>query len=240
MSEILFFAAAFVSELIGTIAGFGSSTIFLPLSLFFVDFKTALALVAFFHFSGNVGRLLFFGKSVDLKITPLFAAFSFAFALLGAWLAIQAPAALLKMLLGVFLVAYSLYSFVSPNFVLRSSKPMIVLGGASSGFLAGLIGTGGALRSAFVLGFRLDKEKYVATMAVASIAADLARTPLYLASGFLEASQYYYLPILFAIALLASFAGKKVVQRLREELFRKIVLLALLLIGLKFVADYFA
>ena len=49
--EILFFLSAFVAEIIGTMTGFGSSTIFLPLALFFVDFKTAIVLVAIFHYS---------------------------------------------------------------------------------------------------------------------------------------------------------------------------------------------
>ena len=58
--EILFFLSAFVAEIIGTMAGFGSSTIFLPLALFFVDFKTAIVLVAIFHLFGNIGRISFF------------------------------------------------------------------------------------------------------------------------------------------------------------------------------------
>ena len=49
--EILFFPSAFVTEIIGTMEGFGSSTIFLPLALFFVDFKTALYLWLFFIYS---------------------------------------------------------------------------------------------------------------------------------------------------------------------------------------------
>jgi uncharacterized membrane protein YfcA len=54
--EILILSVrAFVAEIIGTIAGFGSSTIFLPLALFFVDFKTAIVLVAIFHLFGNIG-----------------------------------------------------------------------------------------------------------------------------------------------------------------------------------------
>jgi hypothetical protein len=47
-----------MAELIGTMAGFGSSTIFLPVALFFVDFKTAIVLVAIFHLLGNTGRIL--------------------------------------------------------------------------------------------------------------------------------------------------------------------------------------
>jgi uncharacterized membrane protein YfcA len=50
---LLFFLIAFISEVIGAIAGFGSSTIFLPLALFFVDFKTALILVAISHLIVN-------------------------------------------------------------------------------------------------------------------------------------------------------------------------------------------
>jgi hypothetical protein len=38
--EILFSISGLIAEIIGTIAGFGSSTIFLPLALLFVDFKT--------------------------------------------------------------------------------------------------------------------------------------------------------------------------------------------------------
>ena len=60
LEDILFFIVAFISEVIGAIAGFGSSTIFLPLALFFVDFQTALILVAISHLFGNLGRINFF------------------------------------------------------------------------------------------------------------------------------------------------------------------------------------
>lgn len=58
--DLLFFIAALFSEIVGTMAGFGSSTIFLPITLFFFDFRTALILVAIFHMSGNIGRITFF------------------------------------------------------------------------------------------------------------------------------------------------------------------------------------
>ena len=53
------------SEVIGTMAGFGSSTIYLPLASYFVDFRTALVLVAIFHLFGNVGRITFFRHGLD-------------------------------------------------------------------------------------------------------------------------------------------------------------------------------
>jgi uncharacterized membrane protein YfcA len=68
LNDILFFIVAFVSEIIGTVAGFGSSTVLLPLALFFVDFKTALVLVAIFHLFGNLGRINFFRRGLEKRL----------------------------------------------------------------------------------------------------------------------------------------------------------------------------
>ena len=41
-ADIMLLIIGFFSEVIGTMAGFGSSTIYLPLASYFVDFRTAL------------------------------------------------------------------------------------------------------------------------------------------------------------------------------------------------------
>jgi uncharacterized protein len=66
---LLFFISALIAEIMGTMAGFGSSTIFLPLALLFVgDFKTAIILVAIFHLFGNLSRIIFFRQGFDRRI----------------------------------------------------------------------------------------------------------------------------------------------------------------------------
>src|SRR3989338_6265845 len=92
----LFFLIAFVSEVIGTVAGFGSSTIALPLSMLFLDFKTALVLVAFLHIFGNIGRISFFRFGVDKKILLKFGAASVLFTVIGALLVSYTPQNTLK------------------------------------------------------------------------------------------------------------------------------------------------
>jgi uncharacterized protein len=69
---LLFFIVAFLSVVVGTVAGFGTSTIFLPLALFFVDFKTALVIVAICHVSGSVGATTFFRHGLDKRLILLF------------------------------------------------------------------------------------------------------------------------------------------------------------------------
>jgi hypothetical protein len=235
--SILFFLAAFVSEVAGTMAGFGSSTIFLPLALLFVNFKAALVLVAFLHIFGNLGRISFFRHGLDWNLILKFGIPSVLLTITGALLVSFISQDILKGILGVFLIGYASYSLWKENFAVSPSTTNAIVGGAVSGFLAGLIGTGGALRGAFLTGFRLPKERYIATAAAIALAVDVTRIPLYVSQGFLESKYYLYIPILFLVALAGSFIGKKVVKKIPQKQFRKLILLAILLIGIKFVFD---
>ncbi len=237
MAELLFFTSAFIAEIVGTIAGFGSSTIFLPLALFFVDFKTALILVAFFHIFGNVGRIAFFRYGLDKKLILIFGLPSVILTVLGALLVNYTPQYVLKLSLGIFLLIFSIASILKPNFKFNPSNKNAVIGGGLSGFLAGLIGTGGALRGAFLTAFGLKKEIYIATAAAIALSVDIIRIPIYFGSGFLEPRFYSYLPFLFVIAIAGSYTGKKIVDRFPQTAFRRFVLGAIAIISLKFIYD---
>ena len=115
--EILFFISAFIAEIIGTIAGFGSSTIFLPLSLLFVDFKTAIILVAIFHLFGNLARITFFRQGFDKKIILQFGVPSVLLSLLGAFLIGVLPQPILKLILGIFLSVTSISFLAKPRLI---------------------------------------------------------------------------------------------------------------------------
>jgi len=237
MAELLFFIFAFIAEIIGTIAGFGSSTIFLPLALFFVDFKTALILVAFLHIFGNLGRLTFFRHGLDKKLILIFGVPSVILTILGALVVNYTPQSMLKLLLGIFLLAFSLISLIKPQFKFNPSNKNAIIGGGLSGFLAGLIGTGGALRSAFLTAFNLKKERYIATAAAIALAVDITRIPIYIGSGFLDSKYYIYLPFLVVTAIVGSYIGKKIVNKIPQRSFRKFVLILIAIISLKFMYD---
>jgi uncharacterized membrane protein YfcA len=236
-ADILFFVIGFFSEVVGTMAGFGSSTIYLPLASYFLDFKVALVLVAIFHLFGNVGRIAFFRHGLDRRVLLLFGVPSFLLSLLGATLVGDLSQTLLKLMLGVFLISLSVAFLVRPRLAFPANSKTLVLGGGVSGFIVGLIGTGGALRATFLAGLKLDKEKYIATAAVIALGTDATRIPSYLSSGFLTEQYYYFIPILFGIALGGSFVGRKIVNRIDQEKFKKIVLIAIMLASIKFIVD---
>lgn len=110
MAELLFFVSAFIAEIIGTVAGFGSSTPFLPLALFFVDFKTALILAALFHIFGSISRITFFRHGLNKKLIFIFGLPSVILTIIGALVVNYLPQEILKLILGLFLFMFSIIS----------------------------------------------------------------------------------------------------------------------------------
>src|SRR3990172_1380009 len=194
---IFFFLTALFAEIVGTIAGFGSSTILLPLATFFFNFTTALALVAFFHLFGNLSRVGFFRAGLDKETILKFGIPSVIFSIIGALLVKYVSQDLLKGILGIFLLIYSTTFLLKENLQIKKSLVNALLGGSLSGFLAGLIGTGGALRGAFLNSFNLPKDRYIATAAAIALAVDITRLPVYVVQGFLGRQFFWFIPVLF-------------------------------------------
>jgi uncharacterized membrane protein YfcA len=236
---ILFFIIAFLTIIIGTVAGFGTSTVFLPLALFFMDFKTALVLVAISHVSGNIGAVTFFRHGLDKRIILLFGVSGVILTIFGAYFVIYIPQDSLQIFLGIFLLIFSIYSLFKPDFKVKAGNKNTIIGGSISGFLQGLMGIGGPLRGAFLISYGLEKYKYIATLAVIAVVIDLTRIPIYLANNLLEPQYYYYIPPLIIIGILGSYTGKRIVNRIPQNKFKKMVLIAIAITSLLLIYNGF-
>lgn len=238
LSWALFLACAFLAEVIGTMAGFGAATILTPVAALFMEIKTAIAVVACFHLFGNGSRLALFGRRVHWRIWAQFGITGIALSLVGARVTAALSGAAIMLLFGVFLLVYVGLSLFAPTRMALAPTPtLLVGGGAASGFLAGLLGTGGAVRSACLLAFGLPKEAYIATSAAIALIVDATRLPVYLVGGLVPARMAPVLASLVAVAFAGAWVGRRLVQRISAELFRRLVLGLLALMGLKLVAD---
>lgn len=234
---VLFFAAGFVAEIIATMAGFGSSTLLMPVATLLFDFPTALLLVGVFHVAGSGSRVVFFRHGLVRRILLGFGLPSLALTLVGALLVRSTPEPTLKGLLGLFLIAYAAIS-LGHGLRLRPSLAAMASGGAVSGFLAGLIGTGGALRGAFLSAFQMSRDQYLANAAAIAFAVDLTRLPVYFGQGFSRSVPWTYYPLLIGIAWLGAFVGRRMVARIPQERFRRVVFALLALVGLLFTVRW--
>ncbi len=231
----MLFVWALVAEIMGTIAGFGSSSIFLPIAHQFFTYHNALILVAIYHIFGNVSRFSLFYKHWDQRIFWLFGIPSIITTVIGAQLAWIINPHILKMVLGIVLVVFAWYSLMMPVIQIKLSPRMGRLWWALSWFTAWLIGTGGVLRWAFMTLFGLTKESYVATIASVALLVDITRIPVYLSQWWMDPQYYVYIPVLFVIAFIWSWSGKQVVARIDTQILRKIILCMIMLMSLLLV-----
>ena len=202
--NIIFLICSFGAGILATLAGFGSSTVLIPIALFFMDVKTAIFLVACFHLFSNLFKVKLFLKAIDLKTVLYFGIPSIIFAFIGALLISRLPVGFVKNSVAIFLIVFSIYSFFRPTFKLRETIPTAITGGTLSGLLAGLIGMGGAIRSTFLIAFNLPKEVYVGSSALIALVIDLTRVPTYWFTGVIAEESYY---ILIPFLIISAFVG---------------------------------
>lgn len=238
MQTILFLLlVALCSEIAWTVAGFGSSSIFLPLASLLLDFKTALVMVAIYHIFWNATRLSFFYKHINRKILILFGIPSIVCTVIGASLVRHVDQTVLKMTLWMILIVFATYSLIKPQLRLPANTMTGVIWGWLSGFTAWLIWTWGVLRWAFMTAFMLPKEQYIATIALVALIVDATRIPLYFWQWFLDKQYFFLIPLLFLVALIGSYIGRNIIKHIPEHLFRKVVLVGIIFLSVKFVFD---
>lgn len=235
---ILFLFASFLSAIAATLAGFGSSTIMVPIAFFFMDPKTAIFIVACFHLFNNIFKVKYFGKDIDFSLVLWFGIPSILFSFIGAMLFGNVSSTLIARVAGYFIICLSLKSLFLKNIEIKNSKSNSVVGGVLSGFLAGLIGLGGALRAVFLTSYKIPKNVYIATSALIAMFIDITRIPAYWFSykGY-DSAFLKLLPVLFIIAYLGVKVGKIIVNKVDQILFQKIVSIALFLVGLKLILN---
>ena len=229
-----FLAFALLAEIVGTVAGFGSATILVPLATAFFDIKTAIALVGLFHFFGQLVDGFLFRRYIIWKIGLLFSVLGVAFSFVGALMVMFISARVIEVGLGAFLIVFSAYSLLGGKIALpRQNAPIIIAGGVV-GFIAGAFGVAGAIRTAVLSTFNLKKESFLATSFATAFMVDLTRVSVYYGSGMLELNYSWWIAI-FMVALLGSLIGRKIVFKIHGPIFYKIIYTALFLAGIKFL-----
>lgn len=226
----------FIASLIGTISGFGISTLMIPVLSLFYPFPIVLLFVGVIHLFGDIWKIIFFRKGADWKLILLFGIPGILFSYLGATLSVKGPDVLLKQFLGGFLLLYVLFLFLKQNWKIPAHNHTSVMGGSLSGFFAGLFGVGGAVRGAFLAAFDLPKEKYIFTSGMIALFIDITRITRYLTSGTTLAENLWYILLAgIPLSLAGAFTAKKIVNKVPHKYFRLVIAVFFGLIAFKFL-----
>lgn len=235
----LFYLLALVAEIIGTVSGFGSSILFVPIASLFFEFKTVLGITAIFHVFSNLSKIFLFRNGVDRNIVLKLGVPAVVFVIIGALLSNIVPQKQLELLMSLLLMLLSVFLLIFINRSVERSDANLIGGGVVSGFLAGLIGTGGTVRGLTLAAFNLDKDIFIATSAMIDLGVDSSRAVIYFLNGYVVMEFLFTLPFLIVISLLGSWLGKLILQRISQNVFKYIVLVVIVLTSLIQVGKYF-
>lgn len=227
-----FLLLALLAEIVGTVGGFGSSVFFVPVANFYFDFQSVLGITALFHLFSNISKLGLFRGGIDRRLLLQLGVPSVLFAILGGMLSAHVQVRWLEALLALFLLALSGWMLLRPRWKIAPTRTSAVLGGALSGGMAGLVGTGGAVRGMTLAAFDLRKEVFVATSAAIDMGIDLSRAVIYARNGYVHLHDMVWLPALAVIAVAGTWIGRRILLRMPQAMFRRIALLLILGIGL--------
>jgi uncharacterized protein len=233
MTAALLFFAAVLGGAIASLAGFGIGSILTPFLALSVGTKQAVVAVSIPHLVATSIRFWNLRHRIDRHLLANFGIASAAGGLLGAWLGSRFTSPVLAYILGGLLVFAGLSGLTGLSRKMHFGKKIAWLGGALSGLLGGLVGNQGGVRSAAMLGFNLEAKAFVATATAIALIVDGARMPIYF---FTSPETVHRLAASIAImtagVTIGTVVGGRVLARIPENYFRKIVSLLILALGI--------
>ena len=247
MDIIILIAVSFGASWLTFFCGFGLGTMLTPVFyMLFKDLEVAIAATTIVHFLNNVFKFLLMKKSVNWRIALPFGLAAIPAAFLGAFLLThfddftittyhifdkhwQIKA--MNLVFGIILGGFALIELI-PSWRLAFSKQKLWIGGVISGFFGGLSGHQGALRTAFLVKYKLEKNVFIATGIVVALTVDIVRSSVYF-SDLSKVSHINWSLVLISLlaALIGAISGRYFLQKIKLNTLNIIISLAMLVFG---------
>lgn len=222
-----------VAGAIAAVAGFGIGSLLTPLLALQVGTKVAVAAVSIPHLLGTALRFWLLREHIDRRVLWSFGLTSAAGGLIGALLHSRANNPVLTLVFAGLLVFAGVMGLTGLAQRMEFKGAAAWIAGALSGAFGGLVGNQGGIRSAAMLGLSVPKDAYIATATAIALIVDGARMPVYI---FTEAPRLWQIWPLITIAtggvLIGTLGGGRILKRIPEAIFRRIVAAIILALGI--------
>ena len=223
-------ALSFFTSALTAAVGIGGGVVLLAVMASYLPPLVVLPVHGIVQLGSNSGRAAVMRAHIHWRIAGYFFLGSIVGVVLAAKVFIALPVGVLQALLGLFV----LYAVWAPK-LRPSSIPLagFVPGGALTSFATLFVGGTGPLVSAFFSPEHLGREKLVATHATCMTIQHGLKG---IAFGFLGVQFLPWLPVMAAMiasGFIGTLAGRRILQRLPEQLFTKLFRLVLTVLGLR-------
>jgi len=232
IGDLVTLLLAVVAGAIAAVTGFGIGSLLTPLLAIEAGTRSAVAAVAVPHLIGTLVRFVLLGARVDRRVFWNFGLACAAGGLAGALLQGHAGNRRLMVIFGALLLFAAVSELSGLASRMQFRGPAGWIAGTLSGFLGGLVGNQGGIRSAALLGFDLPKHIFIGTATAIALVVDGARLPIYLATewpGMVSHSKWIALSTAGVVA--GTVAGHRLLGRIPDRWFRRVLACVLVILG---------
>lgn len=228
-------AAALIASTVGGVAGFGTGVIMVPVIAWTLGIKAAVPILTVAMLLGNGARVWFSRRDIQGRVVAAFLGGSVPMTIVGATLFSRAPGVTISRILGIFLLlAVPFRRWIAARGVSVRLGHFPLVGGAF-GFLSALVGATGPIISPFFLGYGLRRGAYIATDALCTVGAYAARLVVFQRYGLLTRPTVAIGLFLGVVMILGAWLGRRLLDRLSEEGFVRLIEALLVAFGVLFL-----
>lgn len=213
-----------VAGAIAAVSGFGIGSVLTPLFGASIGLKLGVVAASVPHVAGTTLRLWMVRGHLRRDLLLTFGLASAVGGLAGAALQSVATSPALTVVFASLLIFAGLGAVTGYASRLRFGRRGAVIGGALSGFLGGLVGNQGGIRSAALLGFDVPREAFIATSTAVALIVDAVRVPVYLVTQGDALRPHLPLLVVAVVAVtVGTLVGTRVLRGVPERVFRPVV-----------------
>lgn len=237
-SLALVFVALFLGGLVKGTVGVGLPLVVVSLLGSFLNPKLAVVLVTLPVVVANVWQSVRSGVALEAfrRFWPLifpFVVFTWA----GAQLLALMRTDLLLGVLGLIVVCFSLLTLAQPNFRLSSRYEPVA--GPGVGLLAGLLNgvstVNGPPLVMYLVALGLRKDDFVGSYGLIALAGSVPLVLSYIGVGLMGPAEFGASTLALVPALAGVVMGERLRKRIDADLFRKVLLVVLIVLGLNLI-----
>ena len=197
-----------------------------------VDTRLAIAAVSVPHLIGTAQRFWSMRRNVDRRLLLEFGITSAAGGLAGALMHGRLDNRVLTVVFGCLLLFTAAAELTGWMRRVHWGRSFGWIAGAISGFLGGLVGNQGSIRTAGLLAYDVSPSAFVATATTVALIVDGARMPVYMATqGRQVAALWPILAVATCGVVIGTAVGIRILPRLQPTTFRRSVAILLAALG---------
>jgi uncharacterized membrane protein YfcA len=225
--------AAFLTAVMGGIAGVGTAIAMIPVMTFAVGVREAIPIVTVAITLNNFGRIWANRQHLDYSVVVWFSLGAVPAAIVGGTVFANAPADLLARGLGVFLLTLVVYRHMPIGRGMSIVNVRLFSAvGAAQGFLSSIFGGAGPFGAHFFLAYGLYRNAFVGTTALATTSINFARAGTYAGFSLLDGPAVALGLGIGIIMVVGAYVGGRLVSYVPDKAFTYIVEAVMVVAGI--------